>query len=441
MSDLAWIDLALRSARPRAIGALLRYFRDLDAAEEAFQEASLAALKRWPQHGPPRDPAAWLIFVGRNAAIDVARRARRLEALPDEAVLSDREDTEAELAERLDGAQYRDDILRLLFICCHPELPVTQQIALALRVVCGLTVQQIARAFVVSESAMEQRITRAKSRIAAADVPFEAPDPNERDARLSAVATVLYLMFNEGYSATGGEAHTRAPLCEEAIRLTRILLRLFMGDPEIMGLLALMLIQHSRALARIDACGSVVLLENQDRRLWNHRLIREGLALLDKAMRHRLPGSYQLQAAIAATHGRASRPEETDWAQIDLLYRALERLQPSPVITLNRAVAVSKLHGAEVALALVEPLGPQLASYFHYHGLRGALLLQLSRDEEARVSFQRAIALANTAAEAAFIRMQLDRLQKDFNTTVANGSAALACPAASCGFAVTLKGE
>lgn len=414
MSDLAWIDLALRSARPRAIAALLRYFRDLDSAEEAFQEASLAALRKWPHQGPPRDAAAWLIFVGRNAAIDVVRRQRREQPLPDEETLSDREDAETNLVERLDAVDYRDDILRLLFVCCHPELPVTQQIALALRIICGLTVQQIARAFVVSESAMEQRITRAKHRVAAADVPFEAPSAGERIERLSIVAAVLYLMFNEGYSATGSAAYTRAPLCEEAIRLTRLLLQLFDGEPEIMGLLALMLIQHSRALARIDASGSVVLLEDQDRKLWDRKLIDEGLALLDGAMQLRAPGSYQLQAAIAATHARARKPDETDWAQIDLLYRSLERIHPSPVITLNRAVAVSKLEGPSVALALVEPLGEELSAYFHFHGLRGALLLQLDRQDEARAAFQRAIGLANTPAEAAHIRMQLDRLQKDF---------------------------
>jgi RNA polymerase sigma-70 factor (ECF subfamily) len=231
---------------------------------------------------------------------------------------------------------------------------------------------------------------------------------------VSIVAAVLYLMFNEGYSATGSSAYTRGPLCDESIRLTRMLLELFEGDPEIMGLLALMLIQHSRRLARIDASGSVVLLEDQDRRLWDKQLIAEGLGLLDEAMKRRCPGSYQLQGAIAATHARAGRPEDTDWAQIDALYRTLERLQPSPVITLNRAVAVSKLEGAEAALSIVEPLGAQLAAYFNFHGLRGALLLQLDRHEEARAAFQRAIGLANTPAEAAHIRMQLDRLQKDY---------------------------
>ena len=242
--------------------------------------------------------------------------------MPAEELLSDLEDTEAAVAERLDGAHYRDDILRLLFICCHPELPATQQIALALRIVSGLTVPQIARAFLVGESAMEQRITRAKSRIAKAEVPFETPGPIERAERLAAVAAMIYLLFNEGYSASGGGdgAAMRQPLAEEAIRLARLLLRLFPAEPEIMGLTALMLLQHSRAAARFDAEGALVLLDDQDRRLWNRPLIAEGLALIDKAMRHARTGPYQVQAAIAALHARAERPDETDWAQIDLLY-------------------------------------------------------------------------------------------------------------------------
>ena len=413
MTDLAWIDLALRSARPRALSALLRYFRDLDTAEEAFQEACLAALKNWPTHGPPRDPAAWLIFVGRNAAIDSVRRQGKQEALPPDEGLSDLDDPEAGLVERLDGAHYRDDILRLLFICCHPQLPATQQIALALRIVCGLSVKQIARAFVVSETAMEQRITRAKARITAAEVPFETPGGPEREQRLAAVAAVIYLIFNEGYSATGGESHTRAPLCEEAIRLGRLLLRLFLDDPEIMGLVALMLLQHARTPARLDASGDIVLLDDQDRGRWDRNLIGEGLALLDKAMRHRRPGPYQLQAAIAALHARAARAQDTDWAQIELLYLALEDLQPSAVVTLNRAVAVAKVRGPAAALALVEPLATQLSGYFYFFGVKGALLTQLGRRAEARIALQQAIALANTAAEAAHIRMQLDRLMKD----------------------------
>src|SRR5690242_20491456 len=218
---MAWIDAALTSARPQAMAALLRYFRDLDTAEEAFQEACLRALKSWPTNGPPRDAASWLIMVGKNSAIDHVRRQRRLQPLPPDELISDLSDAEAELADRVDEADYRDDILRLLFVCCHPELPATQQIALALRIVSGLTVKQIARAFLVSEAAMEQRITRAKTRIADADVPFETPGAVERAERLSAVTAMIYLIFNEGYSASGDTAESRSPLCEEAIRLAR----------------------------------------------------------------------------------------------------------------------------------------------------------------------------------------------------------------------------
>ncbi|WP_332771764.1 RNA polymerase sigma factor [Phenylobacterium sp.] len=411
MSDIGWIDAALTSARPQAMGALLRYFRDLDTAEEAFQDACLRALKSWPGNGPPRDPAAWLILVGRNSGIDAARRRNKQTELPDEAAISDLEDAEADMAERLDGAHYRDDILRLLFICCHPDLPATQQIAVALRIVSGLSVRQVARAFLVGESAMEQRITRAKGRIAKAGVAFENPTPDERAARLTAVAAMIYLVFNEGYSAAGGdEAERRAPLCDEAIRLARLLLRLFPSDPEIMGLTALMLLQHARVAARFDAEGMAVLLADQDRSRWNSRHIAEGLALIDKAIRHRTPGPYQVQAAIAALHARAAKAEDTDWTQIDLLYATLEVLTPSPVVTLNRAVAVSKVAGPEAALEMIEPLATRLSGYFHYFGLKGALLKQLGRNGEARTAFDQAISLAHTAAEAAHIRLHLDQL-------------------------------
>lgn len=413
MTDTAWIDAALTSARPQAVGALLRYFRNLDAAEEAYQNACLRALKTWPQNGPPRDAASWLIMVGRNAGIDEVRRTRKQEALPEEEGISDLGDAEEEIAERLDGSHYRDDILRLLFICCHPDLPATQQIALALRIVSGLTVKQIARAFLVSESAMEQRITRAKARVAEAKVPFETPGAIERSERLISVAAMIYLIFNEGYSASGDTAEIRSPLCEEAIRLSRLLLRLFQSEPEIMGLTALLLLQHARSAARFDADGAVILLEDQNRALWNKPLIAEGLALIDKAMRHRSSGPYQVQAAISALHARAEKPDETDWTQIDLLYGALEIMQPSPVVTLNRSVAVSKVKGAQAALDMIEPLASKLSNYFHYFGVRGAYLMQLGRDEEARVTFDRAIALANTSAEAAHIRMHLDRLMRD----------------------------
>ena len=413
MTDMEWTSQALSAARPRVVAALLRYFRDLDTAEEAFQDACLRALKAWPKNGPPRDPVAWLIFVGRNAAIDQVRRNARHQPLPDEQMLSDLDDAEEQIAARLDDSDYRDDILRLLFVCCHPDLPSTQQIALALRIVSGLSVRQIARAFLVGESAMEQRITRAKARIAQAGVPFDAPGAVERSERLASVAAMIYLVFNEGYSASGGDAAMRLPLCDEAIRLARLLLRLFAGEPEIMGLAALMLLQHARSAARFDGDGAVILLEDQDRGLWNGQMISEGLALIDKAMRHRQAGAYQIQAAIAALHARASRPADTDWAQIDLLYGALEKLQPSPVITLNRAVAVSKARGPEEALAMIEPLAPRLSGYFHFHGVKGGLLMQLARRAEAREAFSQAIALANTSAEAAHIRMHLDRLESE----------------------------
>jgi RNA polymerase sigma-70 factor, ECF subfamily len=391
---------------------LLRYFRDLDRAQEAFQEACLRALRNWPVNGPPRDPAAWLIFVGRNAALDQVRRQSSEEPLPAEELISDRGDAEAALAERLDNSHYRDDVLRLLFICCHPDLPATQQIALALRVVSGLSVKEIARAFLVSESAMEQRITRAKRRVTQAQVPFETPGAIERAERLAAVAAMVYLLFNEGYSASGGDAHIRVPLCEEAIRLARLLLRLFPAEPEIMGLAALLLLQHARARARLDADGAIVLLEDQDRTLWNHAMMAEGLVLVEKALRHRRPGAYQVQAAIAAVHAHAARPEDTDWAEIDRLYEVLETLQPSPVVTLNRAVAVAKLRGPAAALAMIEPLAEPLSGYFHFHGVQGALLIQQGRAEDARVAFGRAIALAHTAAEAAHIRRHLDQLME-----------------------------
>ena len=413
MTGVAWIDPVVRSARPQAVSALLRYFRNLDQAEEAFQEACLRALQNWPINGPPRDPTAWLILVGRNIAIDDARRRNKSQPLPDDGAISDLDDAEADIAERLDNSHYRDDVLRLLFICCHPDLPAVQQIALALRVVSGLSVKEIARAFLVSDAAMEQRITRAKSRVVRAEVPFETPGAVERAERLAAVAAMIYLIFNEGYSASGGTVHVRVPLCEEAIRLSRLLLRLFPSEPEIMGLTALLLIQHARAAARLDADGAIILLADQDRRLWNRDMIAEGHALIEKALRHRRPGTYQVQAAIAGVHAHAAKSEDTDWSEINQLYATLERLQPSPVVTLNRAVAVSKVQGPEAALAMIEPLAGPLASYFHYFGVRGGLLMQLGRAEEARVAFDQAIALAHTPAEAAHIRLHLDHLMKE----------------------------
>jgi RNA polymerase sigma-70 factor (ECF subfamily) len=412
VTDVAWIGAALTAARPQAVAALLRYFRDLDVAEEAFQEACLRALKSWPLNGPPRDPAAWLIFVGRNSALDELRRRNKHDTLPDDDVIADGEDTESAMVERLDSSDYQDDVLRLLFICCQPDLPATQQIAVALRIVSGLSVQEIASAFLVSEAAMAQRITRAKRAMMQSAVAFETPGPVERAERLNTVAAMIYLLFNEGYSASGGDAHVRIPLCEEAIRLGRLLLRLFPSETEIMGLTALMLLQHARASARLDENGNIVLLEAQNRRLWDRALIGEGLVLVEKAQRLGVPGTYQLQAAIAAVHARATRWQDTDWSQIDQIYAVLEALQPSPVVTLNRAVAVSRLHGPAAALQMLGPLAEPLAGYFHFFGVKGALLKELGRADEAREAFNKAVSLARTAAEAAHIRMNLDSLNK-----------------------------
>jgi RNA polymerase sigma-70 factor (ECF subfamily) len=400
----------LSAARPRAIGAFLRYFRDLAVAEEAFHEACLRALDTWPTQGLPSDPLAWLIVVGRNAALDQARRSAKQLALPPEEQLSELGDVEQPLVERLDAGHYPDDVLRLLFICCHPDLGPHEQVALALRVVSGLSVKEIACAFLVGESAMEQRITRAKRRIASASVPYEAPAPAARAERLGVVLATVYLLFNEGYSATGGEAHIRTPLCEEAIRLARLLHQLFPAESEIMGLTALLLLQHSRAAARLDEHGAIVLLEDQDRGLWDQSLIREGNALVEAAMRERRPGPFLIQGAIAAVHASAPRSEDTDWAEIHQLYLALEGVQPSPIVRLNRAVAVAKLDGPEAALAMIEPLTVALQHYFHFHGLKGALLMQLGLRLEARESFGVALTLAHTTAEADHIRQRLEQL-------------------------------
>ena len=356
-----WIGAVLTAARPQAMAALLRYFRNLDTAEEAFQEASLRALKAWPKNGPPRDAAAWLIMVGKNAGIDAVRRTGRQAPLPPEEVdLRSLGRRERRPSSVLDAADYRDDILRLLFICCHPELPATQQIALALRIVSGLSVKQIARAFLVSEAAMEQRITRAKARVACAERAVrDAGRRRAGGARRGRRGHDLSRLQRGLHDATSPSSGAKAPLCEEAIRLARLLLGLYPTEPEIMGLAALLLLQHARAPARFDAGGAVVLLEDQDRALWNRKQIAEGLALIDKAVRHRRPGPYQVQAAIAALHARAARAEDTDWGEIELLYGTLERMQPSPVVTLNRAVAVSKARGPEAALAMIEPLGSQ----------------------------------------------------------------------------------
>ncbi|WP_029032836.1 RNA polymerase sigma factor [Salinarimonas rosea] len=398
---------ALTTARPRALAALLRRFRDLDSAEDAFQEACLRALATWPARGLPSDPLAWLVLVGRNAGTDRVRRRARDVPLPPEDALSDASDAEAPLVERLDHATCGDDVLRLLFVCCRPELPPAHQIALALKVVCGLSVAEIARAFLVSESAMEQRITRAKRAIAKAGICFEVPTAAEREARLSAVAAALYLLFNEGHCGEAREDGPRAGFCEEAIRLGRLLVDLFPGTPELEGLLALMLLHRARAKARIDATGALVPLDAQDRRLWDADAIGEGLARLARAEAAGPAGPYVLQAAIAAEHVRCADGAACDWRRIALLYAMLEQVQPTPVVRLNRAVAVAKTFGPHAGLALVEGLAAPLDGYLPFHDVRGALLAQLGRRDEAHRAFARALALATDDVQAARLQRTL----------------------------------
>ncbi|TNC74961.1 RNA polymerase sigma factor [Rubellimicrobium roseum] len=407
--DPQWIGPVLATARPAALGVLLGHFRDLDLAEEAVQTACLRALKNWPERGPPRNPTGWLVTVGRNAGVDGLRRRTRETGLPEELAVEGPE-VEDEIQARREEADYADDLLRLLFVCCHRELPPAQQVALALRVVSGLGVPQIARAFLVSEAAMEQRLTRAKRAVTQAGLPFEAPGPLAREERLGAVLAMVYLLFNEGYTAPQEAAVAKGALCDEAIRLARLLLRMFPEEPEVMGLLALLLLQHARAGARFDAEGGPVLLEEQDRGLWDRERIGEGLVLVARALRLRRPGRFQVEAAIAALHARAPSVEATDWPQVAALYEKLAHLVPSPVVELNRAVALSRVEGPGPALAHVEPLAPALGGYFYFHGVRGHLLQRLGRGAEAREAYGRAIALARTAAEAVQIRRYLDQL-------------------------------
>ena len=383
----------------------------LDLIEDGAQGALLAALSEWVRSGVPEDPRAWLYQVARNRVLEVLRNERRRREILD-ALANDQEKDDEAMVPSFAG-EVRDELLRMLFICCDDRIPYEARLVLALKTLCGFSAAEISSRLFVSEANVYKRLARARERLREVGIDTATPPLESLRSRLPSVHSVLYVLFNEGYLSTHAEQAIRAELCEEAIRLGRLLLRLFQTEPEVMGLVALMLLQHARSAARLDADGAIVLMDDQDRTLWNRAMIAEGLALVGKAMRHRRPGPYQIQAAIAATHARAARPQDTDWAQIDALYGALERQQPSPVVTLNRAVAVSKVSGPEAALAMVEPLGERLAGYFHFWGLKGALNLQLGRDAQAREAFDRAIALANTPAEAAHIRGHLDRLQND----------------------------
>lgn len=402
----------LALARPKVVAALTRQFRSLETAEEAFQEACVRALVKWSEAGVPRDPTAWLLVAGRNATLDRLRKDRRLvfdDSLADQSVSGD--DAEHDIAEQIDMAELRDDVLRLLFMCCHPELSLQDQLALALKVIAGFSVEKIARALVVRPKSMEQRITRAKRKASAMAVRLETPSLQERTARLDAVCTMIYLLFNEGYSASGGDVHIREELCEEAIRLLRLLLALFPAQSEVMGLLALCLIQHSRRDARLGNGGDLVPLEAQDRRLWHRSEISEGRVLLEKALRHGRPGPYQIQAAIAATHCSAKRAGETDWREIARLYEALEHVQPTPVVSLNRAVAVSKLHGADAGLEHLDRLADVLGSYLYFHTTRASFLMESGRGDLAITAYRQALLLGPTGQEIEHIRQQIARCE------------------------------
>jgi RNA polymerase sigma-70 factor (ECF subfamily) len=408
----AWLSTHLKAARPRALAALNRVFEDIDLAEDAFQEASLKALKSWSPDQLPTDTVAWLIVAGRNAGIDALRKRRRetLAAPEDLEPAFDGAHPEDRLSEDIDHAIYRDDVLRLFFTCCHPVLRKDQQIALALKVVAGLTVEEVARAFLVQPKTMEQRITRAKKKLQAARLAYEVPDASGRAERLSAVANAIYLVFNEGYSASHGPALIRETLCEEAIRLARLLVRLFPEVPELRGLLALCLIQHSRRHARLGPDGQAVTLEDQDRLRWDRKPIAEGNVLLEAALRRPRPGPFQIEAAIAATHARAASYDQTDWHEIERLYRALEILRPSPVVALNRAVVLAKLMGPEEGLERLQPLAAPLERYPGFHMVKASLLSELGRHDEARNAYSEALALAGTDVERDHIRQRLDNL-------------------------------
>ncbi|TCD13731.1 RNA polymerase sigma factor [Oricola cellulosilytica] len=411
------LEAHLANARPRALAALLRRFRDLDVAEDALQEAMLRALKKWPATRIPSDPAAWLIRTGSNAMIDRIRRDRRFaELASDEIALmgGPRDHTEVELerAEVIDSADMRDDVLRLMFMCCHPDLGVHDQLALALKVIAGFSVEQIAAAFVIKPKAMEQRITRAKKKASAVAGRLETPTAFERTRRLEAVCLMIYLLFNEGYASSHGKSHINPEICSEAIRLARLLLSLFPAQAEVMGLLALCLLQHARHRARIGAGGELITLDAQDRTLWDREAIAEATVMIEKALRKGRPGPYQIQAAIAAVHCRAATAADADWAEIELLYGALEREMPTPVVALNHAVAISMTKGHAAALAALAPLEDDLGSYLPYHVARADFLAALGRKEEALHAFRAALSLCPNKGQEAHITQRIAALQR-----------------------------
>ena len=414
---LAKVDEVYRLESRRVLATLIRLLRDFDLAEEAVHEAFRAALEQWPKEGVPGNPRAWLVSTGRFKAIDgIRRRARFDEHAAELARLLEAEGEAGGEAESEGGAPpgeagLEDDRLRLIFTCCHPALAPEARVALTLREVCGLTTEEIARAFLAEAPAIAQRIVRAKAKIREARIPYEVPAPDRRPERLDAVLRVLYLVFNEGYSASSGGALARADLSAEAIRLGRLLADL-LPEPEAKGLLGLMLLHESRRKARATEAGELILLEGQDRSLWDAELIREGSALAEEALRSRRFGPYTLQAAISAVHAEAASAEATDWAQIAGLYDVLLRADPSPIVELNRAVAVAMRDGPEAGLRLIEGLMARdpLSDYHLAHSARADLLRRLGRKEEAAAAYRRALDLARQEPERRFLEKRLSEL-------------------------------
>jgi RNA polymerase sigma-70 factor (ECF subfamily) len=409
----ATIEAVYQTESRRVLATLIRLLGDFDLAEEALQDAFAAALAQWPRSGVPANPRAWLVSAGRFKAIDGLRRGKRFDAaLP---VLAEQQDRGGDDPAGWDQSGVADDQLRLIFTCCHPALAPEARVALTLREVCGLTTEEIARAYLTSPTTLAQRIVRAKAKIRAARIPYRVPAPADLPERLGTVLHVVYLVFNEGYAASAGEALTRTDLSGEAIRLGRLLQEL-LPEPEVMGLLALMLLHEARRAARATPEGDVVPLEEQDRALWDQGLIAEGRALAARALAGGQPGRYGLQAAIVAVHALAPSAEKTDWERIVALYNALAALDPSPVVALNRAVAVAMRgggpEGLEAGLALVdEILGRgDLASYHPAHTVRGELCRRLGRTAEARTSYERALALAQQGPERRMIERRLAEL-------------------------------
>jgi RNA polymerase sigma-70 factor (ECF subfamily) len=404
------VDAIYRAESRRVFATLVRLLGDFDTAEEALHDAFRAALEQWPRDGVPANPRAWLVSTGRFKAIDGIRRRARFASLED---FAEQVDAMADDASPREDEGIEDDRLRLIFTCCHPALAPDAQVALTLREVCGLSTEEIARAFLSATPALAQRIVRAKAKIRDARIPYQVPEPGELAERLDSVLRVIYLVFNEGYSASSGDSLTRVDLSGEAIRLGRLLAEL-LPEPEALGLLALMLLQESRRAARTSPTGDLVLLNDQDRKLWNREQIAEGAVLVERVLASRRFGPYTLQAAIAAVHANAASAEETDWNQIVGLYDVLLRATPSPVVELNRAVAVAMRDGPAAGLALVEAIlaRGELGEYRLAHATQADLCRRLGRTTEARAAYERAIALTLQGPERRFLERRLAELEQ-----------------------------